>query len=271
MMTAVIATSRVARQTNQWARFAVVTVEVVPAATDDVVVAQGALRDEAFRREAVCAAYRALRHVPAGRGAHRVTVIHTVTSQVDTGVGDVYEATTRAVREALSLNPSLPVGFSDPQLVAGWLRERIGRRLVQVTEARHWYNGERDPDTAASLIHAWLHFDQRPPTELHRHGDDLQLSAADPYPGYDMDQYGEVRVAPAGAPDLLADAVGRHLNDAAVILGPFSRPTCAGLLLRLDDVDLVIGTFCDEWVLALNQPPSHLAPYWRPQRWLTQG
>jgi len=43
------------------------------------------------------------------------------------------------------------------------------------------------------------------------------------------------------------------------------------LLLRLDGVDVVIGTWCDEWVLAFDRPPAHLRPYWRPQPWIEQG
>jgi hypothetical protein len=234
MMTAVIATSRIARQTGRWTRLATVTVDVVPAATDEVTIAPDVLRGDNLRYEAVLGAFEALHHVPADRGSHRVAVINAVTSEVDTGAGDVYEATAQAVRTALSLDTSQPVGFGDPRLVAGWLRDRIGRRLVEVTESRHWYQGERDPDTAASLIHAWLHFDHRPPTQLHGCGDDLRLSIGDPYPGYDMDQYGEIRVTPASTPDLLAGVVGRRLNDAAVIVGQFGRQTCAGLLLRLD-------------------------------------
>lgn len=138
-----------------------------------------------------------------------------------------------------------------------------------MTEARYWYRGERDPDTTASLVHVWLHFDQRPPTELHACGDKLELSTADPYGDTGLGEFGEIRVAPAGAPDLLADMVGRRMTNAAVILDAFDPSACAGMLLRLDGVDIVVGTFCDEWVLAVGQPPPHLAPYWRPQQWLT--
>jgi hypothetical protein len=266
---AVIVTSRVARQTSRWVRFAEVTVQVTSAVADEVTIAPGILRDQALRWEAVCGAHEALRRVPADRGFHRVDVVDVVTTEVDTGVGDVYEATARAVREALSLDPSLITGFSDSQMVASWLRERIGEQLAEVTEARYWNSGERDPD-ADSLVHAWLHFEHRPPTQLHGCGDDLQLGIAEPYSGYDMDQFGEVRVAPTAGPDLLATMVGRRLNDAAVILGPSDRPACAGLLLRLDDVTVTIGTLGDEWVLALDEPPAQLAQAWHLQPWITQ-
>jgi hypothetical protein len=65
--------------------------------------------------------------------------------------------------------------------------------------------------------------------------------------------------------------VGRQLSDAAVILGPFDRPSCAGLLLRFDNVDIAIGTHADEWVLARAGPPAHLAAYWRLETWILQS
>jgi hypothetical protein len=139
MIKAVMATFRVARQTSRWVRFAVVTVEVVPAVDDTVTVTTGAHGGEAIRSEAACGARAALRRVPIGGGGHRVIVTAIVTTEVDTGVGDVYEAAARAVWQALCIDPPLCVGFSQPRMVAGWLRDRIGRCLVEVTEARHWY------------------------------------------------------------------------------------------------------------------------------------
>jgi len=156
-------------------------------------------------------------------------------------------------------------------MVADWLRDRIGLRLVGVTEARHWYRGARDPDTAVGLVHVWLHFEHGPPVQLHGVGDDLELSLEDPYSGYDMEEAGEVRVAAAAVPDLLAGVIGRRLTDAAVILAPFGRAICAGLLLRLDGFEVVIGTLGDEWVLAAGRPPAHLPPCWSPQPWIMRG
>ena len=161
MMTAVIGTFRVARQTSRWSRFAEVTVEVVGAAADTVTVAHGVHSGEAIQWEAACGAREAIRRVPAGSGNHRVIATDIVATGVDTGAGDVYEATARAVWQALSIDAPLSVGFSEPQMVTGWLRDRIGRRLADVTEARHWYRGERDPDSTKGLIHTWLHFDRR--------------------------------------------------------------------------------------------------------------
>jgi hypothetical protein len=118
-----------------------------------------------------------------------VTVTDIITTDVDTNVGDVYEATARAVWQALPVDPTpLSVGFSESEMVADWLRDRIGLRLVGVTEARHRYRGARDPDTAVGLVHVWLHFEHGPPVQLHGVGDDLELSLEDPYSGYDMEE-----------------------------------------------------------------------------------
>jgi hypothetical protein len=267
---AVIATFRLAQQTSRWARFAAVTVDVVPAADHVITVLPQADDRESVRSEAACGARDALRHMPRGDG-FRVTVTDIRSTDADTGVGDVYESAARAVWQALNIDrPALSLGFSKPDIVAEWLRDRVGLHLAAVTEARHWYRGERGPD-ADSLIHAWLHFDDRPPTRVHGHGDDLLLSTGDPYSDYEMAEAGEVRVRPAKAPDLLARLVGRRLTNAAVILGPLARPTTAGVLLSMDGVDVVIGTFCDEWTLATDQPPAHLAPYWRLQPRIRQG
>jgi hypothetical protein len=267
-----IATFRLARQTSRWRRFAAVTLDLAPAVDDAVSVATGAHRADATRREAACGARHALRCVPAGSGGHRVTVTDIVTSDIDTNVGDVYEAAARAVWQAVPVDPTpLSVGFSEPEMVADWLRDRIGLRLVGVTEARHWYRGARDPDTEVGLVHAWLHFENGPPIQLHGVGDHFELSLADPYAGYDMQEAGEVRVAAAAVPDPLAGMIGRRLTDAAVALGPFGRAICAGLLLRLDGTDVVIGTLGDEWVIRGGPPSVQLPPCWIPQPWIMQG
>lgn len=97
MMTAVIVTARVARQTSHWVRFAAVTVEVVAAAADMVTVPEDVHGGDAIRWEAACGAHRAMRGVPADGGNHRVIITEIVTTEVDTGVGDVYEAAAQAV------------------------------------------------------------------------------------------------------------------------------------------------------------------------------
>jgi len=38
--------------------------------------------------------------------------------------------------------------------------------------------------------------------------------------------------------------------------------TCAGLVLRFDVGDLVIGTLGDEWILAAGQIPAAITPCW---------
>lgn len=262
MMSAVIATFRVAQQTGRWSRFASVTVDVVPAAADEVTVAPGVFRHpdpryedvrfEDLRHEAVRGVREGLLRVPAEHGGHRVTVVGAVTSEADTGVGDVFEATAQAVRQALSLAPVPPAGFDDPRIIEAWLRSRFGGRFAGVTEARH----EHD------LLHAWLHFEHHPTTWLHGRGDDLEPTVAGPYPSY-----GEVLVAPADASSPLSRLIGQRLIDAALIHGPFGGATCAGMLLRLDDTDLAIATVADEWVITLDR----VAPYLHPQPWIGES
>jgi hypothetical protein len=261
----------IAQHTYRWARFAAVTVEIATAADRTVTVESSTDDREGIRQEAACGAWAALRAVSAiGRGMGlTVTDIRTVAGE--TGVGDVHEAATRAVWQALGIDPQPAyVGFNEPEVVTAWLRERTGLRLAAVTESRHWHRGRRDPD-AESLVHAWLHFDHRPPTGLHGHGDDLFLSVGDPYPAYDMDEYGAVQVGPPSAPDLLATAVGRQLINAAVLLDPNRPAATAALLLRWDtDVDLVIGTTGDEWVLATSPTPAGLPAVWEAQPWIVR-
>lgn len=195
-------------------------------------------------------------------------VTDILATETDTGVGDVHEATARAVWRAVGVTPQRPyAGFSEPDLVAAWLRDRIGLRLLTVTEARHWHRGRREPDMD-SLVHAWLHFEHRPPVQVHGLGDELLLHTGSPYPPYDMGEYGEIRVGPAALPDLLAGLGGARLVNAAVILASFTDSVCAGLLLRLDTTDVMIGTLCDEWVLATRKLPPQVQPYWTIQPWV---
>jgi hypothetical protein len=262
-------TYRLARQTSRWCRFATVTVEVTSTTEHAAaVVAQDAEGRQEHRLEAAAGARYALARMPADYGGYQVTVTNIQATDVDTGVGDVHEATARAVWQAVDVNPRPAyAGFSEPEIVAAWLHDRIGLQLTAVTEARHWYHGERDQG-AASLVHAWLHFDRRPPTQLHGHGDDLLLSVGDAYPGYGMDESGEIRVDPATAPDLLAGIVGKQLTNAAVILGPFSDTSCAGLLLQMGAAEVVIGTYCDEWIIIDDPELAWTERQWRLQPWI---
>src|SRR4051812_31743497 len=115
---------RVARQTARWSRFAAVTVDVVSSAQHAVDVAD-TVTDPAHRREAELGAWRALGALPASSAPHRVTVTEIVTTEVDTGTGDIHEATTHAVWQTLALRPTPPyLGISEPELVTRWLRER---------------------------------------------------------------------------------------------------------------------------------------------------
>ena len=93
--------------------------------------------------------------------------------------------------------------MNDPGAAAELLRDLIGQRLLAVTEARFWFEGQRDDD-AASLLDFWLHFEGKPTLMAHGCGEDLSLELVGPYPSYEMQECGETRVGPAQEPDLLA-------------------------------------------------------------------
>ncbi len=267
----VVTTFRLARQTARWRRFAAVTVDVVASPHDDAGVMVNATDNPAWRREAEMGARRALTAVPERSGFHRVLVVNIVATEADTGIGDIHEAAARAVWQALDVVPRPAyIGFSEPDLVADWLRDRLGLRVQAVTAARHWHRRQRGPD-AESLIHAWLQFEKRAPVQLHGLGDALLLAVGNPYASYDMAEYGETRVGPAQTPDLLASIIGVRLTNAAVILGPSARASCAGLLLRLDATDLIIGTSGDDWVLGTDELPAAVRPYWTFQPFVHDG
>lgn len=252
-------TFRLLRQASRSWRFAQVSVEVAASSRSEVEVT--ALAADEHRREAELGARWALRGHSA---AAKVTVTDVVISEVDTSTGDVYEATARAVWQALRVEHRAPAGFSDPKMVASWLKNMFGRRLDAVTEARHWYEGRRAPD-AESLLHAWLFFEYAGPIGLHGHGDQLMLAKEDPYRSYDIDQYGETRVGPAQPPDVLSGFIGALLTDGAVIVGHDGDAVCAGLVLRFGNSDLVIGTLGDKWVLAVGSVPAAAAHHWAVQ------
>lgn len=246
-----MATFRLLEQTNRASRFAEVTVEVSPSSTPEVEVTPAVVNG--YRREAELGARWALRRLPT---ALKVTVTSVMTTEVGTSTGDVYEATAHAVWQALGVRHDRPyVGFSDPEVVASWLREMLGRRLDAVTEARHWFEGRREPD-AESLLHAWLHFEHAVPVGLHGRGEELLLSKENPYQSYDMDEHGETRVGPPQQPDILSGFVGARLSDGAVILGHDGDTVSAGLVLRFDNRDLNIGFVGDEWVLGVGPMPA---------------
>lgn len=258
-------TFRLLQQTNRSSRFAQVTVEVATSSRSEVEVTADAADEH--RREAELGARWALRGLPAAK----VTVTDVVITEVDTNSGDVYEATARAVWQALRLEHSAPyVGFTDPEMVASWLESMVGRRLDAVTEARHWYQGRREAD-AESLLHAWLFFEHAVPVALHGHGDQFLLAKENPYRSYDMEEYGETRVGPAQPPDVLSGFIGARLTDGAVILGHDGAAVCAGLILRFEDSDLVIGVLGDEWILAVGSAPAAAAHYWTVQPFVRAG
>lgn len=253
-------TFRLLRQANRSCRFAKVTVEVDRSCGTDVEVTATAFPEH--RREADLGARWALGRVST---AAKIVVTEVLTTEIDTGMGDVYEATARAVWQALGIEHDAPyVGFSDPQMAGSWLNDIVGRRLEAVTEARYWHGGRREPD-AASLLHAWLYFEYGMPVGLHGRGDRLLLAKETPYRSYDTDDRGETRVGPAQRPDVLSEFVGARLTDGAVIVGPDGDLACAGLVLRFEKEDLVIGTLGGEWVLAAGSVPATVAPCWTVQ------
>jgi hypothetical protein len=152
----------------------------------------------------------------------------------------------------------------DLAVFADLLKPLIGRTLIEVTEARHWYGGTREGDSE-SLLHFWLHFADVPPLMAHACGDVLQLCYEDPYPSYDMQEYGETRVGPVRSPDLLATVVGQRLRDIALVQGYDSVSRLGGLLLRFEPGVLLLATLWDEWILAEGGIPESL------QRYLTIG
>ena len=63
----------------------------------------------------------------------------------------------------------------------------------------------------------------------------------------------------------MATFVGARLTDGAVIVGHDGALVCAGLHLRFDNGDLVVGTLGDEWVLAADAEPAAVTSYWTRQ------
>jgi hypothetical protein len=131
------------------------------------------------------------------------------------------------------------------------LVQLLGRTLRAVTEARHWRGGVRG-DADDALIDFWLCFEGLP--AVHVCGDDsgtrLLLSFDEPYDSYELGQYGEFRVGPAIAGDLLAEFVDHRLVDA-VVLGDR-----AGVVLRFEDRDLVAIEDNDDFVLSAGPAPA---------------
>jgi hypothetical protein len=125
--------------------------------------------------------------------------------------------------------------------------------LTAVTEARHWRDGVRGVGDEA-LIDFWLYFEGRP--AVHVCGDDsgtrLLLTFDEPYPSYELGQYGEFRVEPATPGDVLARFVGHRLT-AAAVLGDRT-----GVLLRFGDRELAVVEDDDDFVLSTAGAPPGL-------------
>ncbi|MFC4043777.1 hypothetical protein ACFO1B_35600 [Dactylosporangium siamense] len=153
------------------------------------------------------------------------------------------------------------------QVIVEILRRLIGRRLVAVTEARHWYEGRRGGD-AESLLHFWWHFEGIPPVMAHGCGEHLSLDFAEPYLSYDMAEQGETRVGSARLPDVLAAYAGQRLLDAAPIQGCTPEPSVGGVQLRFERDDLVVASVGDEWLLVRGSIPEEFGAHLTAGGWL---
>jgi hypothetical protein len=146
----------------------------------------------------------------------------------------------------------------------------LGRRLLAVTEARHWYDGKRDTDPR-SLLQFWLHFESTATLMMHGHGDQLLLAVEQPYASYDMQQSGHTVVAPAQEPDLLASVVGQQLLNAAVAYSTHAPAVVAGIRLRFEQHEIFIATLADEWILATCPMPDDLHAHFTIGDWLNNA
>ncbi|MFE2291290.1 hypothetical protein [Streptomyces sp. NPDC059452] len=110
---------RLRRQTDRWARFAEVSVRVVPAASTGVVVRADVLRwghpaavdgagDAGALAEARAGAWYALRELPVDVRSWLVEVTEIAVAPADSGPGDVKFAAAHAVWQALGHLPSRP-------------------------------------------------------------------------------------------------------------------------------------------------------------------
>lgn len=253
-------TYRIAEQTNRCGRFAKVTVVAVTGKEAAIDIANSASANEDWRAEAVLGAGYAMKHVPTQQKAH-VTVTAILGTQVDTLPGTVFEATVRAVWQALNVpQEHRSAGMNHRALVHPILATLCGRQLEKVVEARHWYDGHRDGDQE-SLIHFWLYFGHFPPLMVHGCGDHVQLAYTRPYASYSTDEYGETRVEAAEHPDLMATFVGATLLSTNTLHGDALQDHCSALVLRFDTGNLVLGTVGDEWVIS-REVPDYAAPYW---------
>ncbi|WP_405488676.1 hypothetical protein [Streptomyces sp. NBC_00096] len=109
---------RLLRQTNRWARFAGVSVRVVPAAGAGIVVRVRAdvfgrhhpavVDDAGTEAEARDGVRYALGELPAGSGGWLVEITEIAVAPADTGPGDVKFAAAHAVWQALGHLPSRP-------------------------------------------------------------------------------------------------------------------------------------------------------------------
>ncbi|GAB3155107.1 hypothetical protein GCM10027290_50800 [Micromonospora sonneratiae] len=157
--------------------------------------------------------------------------------------------------------------MSDPVTTAALLRPLPGRRLLAVTEARHWFD-ERPVPGIPGLLHFWLHFEGAPAIMAHGCGELLMLTEEEPYPSYDMQEYGRTVVGPVHPTDLLGEVVGQCLVDVGLIQGYSTLPTVGGVLFRFERTELLVATLADEWICQPGPIPDELRPYLSLIGWL---
>ncbi|WP_225852079.1 hypothetical protein OG989_10275 [Micromonospora sp. NBC_01740] len=158
----------------------------------------------------------------------------------------------------------------DPVTVAAPLRPLLGRRLLAVTEARHWFDDKPATGTDG-LLHFWLHFEGAPAIMAHGCGELLKLTEEDPYSSYDMQEYGRTAVGPVQLTDLLGEVIGQHLVDVGLLQGYSTIPAVGGLLLRFDRTELLVATLADEWVCQPGPIPDELRQYLSLIGWLNSS
>ncbi|MFG2099323.1 hypothetical protein ACGFJ5_01850 [Micromonospora echinaurantiaca] len=156
----------------------------------------------------------------------------------------------------------------DPVAIAALLRPLLGRRLLAVTEARHWYD-ERPVTGTTGLLHFWLHFEGVPAIMAHGCGDLLKLTEEEPYSSYDMQENGRTVVGPVQPTDLLNEVVGQCLVDVGLAQGYSTIPAVGGILLRFERNELLVATLADEWICQPGLIPAELRQYLSLIGWLS--
>lgn len=136
-----------------------------------------------------------------------------------------------------------------------------------MTEARSWVDDGPVTGTEG-LVHFWLHFEGQSPVMAHGCGERLDLAVEEPYPSYDMQEFGSTVVGPVQPSDLLGGVIGQRLINVGLIQGYCNPPDVGAVVLRFDQSDLVIASLWDEWFLTQGPIPDKLQQYLSFKGWL---